>query len=409
MLLFLKLAWRNIWRHKRRTIILVLSVSLCLGMMMWYDGVMEGFQDSIYANAIKVLGGNIQVHMAGYKGTAGQDPMLGIPNGDAVITAAKTQSQVIEVSRRIQTGGLANNREGAFSVSIIGIEPELEAPVNLMSGHVTSGKYLSATDRDQAFIGQGLADMMSLKVGDTFTLTGKALHNQMRKRTVTVTGIYDLGMRDVEKKTVYISLTEAQDLYGLTGTSNEIVISLKNMGQEPEVMNAIKASVKGIEIESWQTSMPEMQNAISTKNGVMNIFSNILLVVAGIGIFNLLLMAVYERTREIGVLGALGMKSGQITWLFLLEGAMMGLVGAAAGVILGLAINISLQKIGMDFSAFSSVSEYMALVSGKLYPTLGLDKLPGHVIVIVFIALLASIYPASQASRKNPAEALHFV
>ncbi len=409
MWLFLKLAWRNIWRHKRRTFILILSVTLCLGMMMWYDGVMEGFQDSIYSNAIKISGGNIQVHLAGYKGTAGQDPMLGIQNGDEVITSAKTQPQVVAVSRRIQTGGLATNREGAFSVSIIGIEPELEAPVNLMSERVTAGRYLNTNDQDQAFIGQGLADMMNLKVGDTFTLTGKGLHNQMRKRTITIVGIYDLGMRDVEKKTVYISLAEAQDLYGLTGTSNEIVISLKNMGKEPEVMDAIRASVKGIEIESWQTSMPEMENAISAKSGVMNIFSSTLLVVAGIGIFNLLLMAVYERTREIGVLGALGMKPGQITWLFLLEGAIMGLVGAIAGVIFGLAINYSLQKVGMDFSAFSGVTDYMALVSGKLYPTLGLDKLPGHLVVIVIIALLASLYPARQASQKNPAESLHFV
>jgi ABC-type lipoprotein release transport system permease subunit len=378
-------------------------------MMMWYDGTMDGFQDAIYSNAIKVMGGNIQVHTTGFDSVAGQDSMLPLENDTAVIQAASQIPEVNEVSRRITTGGLATNHEGAFSVSIIGIEPELEASINLMAGNVVEGRYLTKDDGDSAFIGKGLAEAMGLKVGDSFTLTGKAQHNQMRKRTVTVTGIYDLGMRDIEKQSVYISLAEAQNLYGLTGKSNEVVISLVNMGKEPQVMKVIQSAVSGIEIKSWQTSMPEMENAIKSKSGVMSIFSMILLIIAGIGILNLLLMAIYERTREIGVLAALGMKPGQITWLFLLEGAMMGLVGAAAGVVFGLAINLMLQKVGMDISAFSSATAYTALISEKVYPTLGLSRLGSHVIAVIIISLLASIYPANQAAKKDPAEALHFV
>ena len=141
----------------------------------------------------------------------------------------------------------------------------------------------------------------------------------------------------------------------------------------------------------------------------MNIFSVIMMMIAGIGILNLLLMAIYERTREIGLLGALGLKPRQIGLLFILEGTMMGLVGVAAGILLGLAINGTLAKVGFDYSQFSSLTEYTALITGRIYPTLGLDKLLGRSLTVAVIAALASFYPAHEAAMREPAEALHYV
>jgi ABC-type lipoprotein release transport system permease subunit len=160
---------------------------------------------------------------------------------------------------------------------------------------------------------------------------------------------------------------------------------------------------------SWQTSYPELESAINTKSGVMNIFSIVMLVIIGIGILNLLLMAVYERTREIGLLGALGMKPGQITVLFLLEGALMGLVGVAFGVVFGLLVNLLLGQVGMDYSKFTGLTSYTALISSKIYPSLGIEKLPQHVLTVIVITLLASYYPAREAAQHEPAQALHYV
>jgi ABC-type lipoprotein release transport system permease subunit len=231
----------------------------------------------------------------------------------------------------------------------------------------------------------------------------------MRSRTMTVAGVFDVGMTDIEKRTVYITLAEAQDLYNLPGQSTEVAVSLKNLGEEPAVINALSPGLSGYEIASWQTNFPELQSAINTKGGVMNVFSVIILGIVGIGILNLLLMAVYERTREIGLLGAIGLRPGQISILFLLEGAMMGLVGVVFGVALGLCINILLRIVGIDFSAFSSITEYMALISGKIYPTLGLEKIALRTLTVLIISVLASYYPAYEAAQKDPAEALHYV
>jgi ABC-type lipoprotein release transport system permease subunit len=250
---------------------------------------------------------------------------------------------------------------------------------------------------------------MEVKVGDRFTLTGRATHGIMRQRTMTVGGIYDVGMGDIEKLNIYISLGEAQDLYGLPGQSTEVMVSLKQLGQEPAVINAMKTSLPGYELDSWQTNYPDLQAALETKGAAMNVFGVIILFISGIGILNLLLMAVYERTREIGLLAALGMRPGQISTLFVLEGALLGLIGVGCGIVLGVAFNFWLGRVGLDYTQFSSVSQYMALISGRIYPTLGLEKLAQRGLTALIIAVLASFYPAHEAAQNEPAQSLHYV
>ena len=409
MLLYLRLAWRNIWRHRRRTIIIVLAMSLTLAMMMFYDGLMSGFTDAIYGNAVKVLGGNIQVHAAGFRAQVNSTPLLPLADPQAVIKAAEANPLTLAATQRINTGGLVTNYEGAFAVGITGIEPERELPANIIGQYVKAGRNLTTDDADNILIGKGLADAMNVRVGDRITMVGRSQHEQMRQRTMTVVGIFDLGMADIEKQTVYISLGEAQSLYDLGGQSTEVAIFLKKLGQERTVINSMKPSLPGYEIESFEANYPDLASAINTKGGVMNIFSVVIIAIAGVGILNLLLMAVYERTREIGMLGAMGLKPRQISLLFILEGIMIGLVGVAVGIVFGLAINGVLMKVGLDFGSFSTITSYMALIKNRVYPTWGMEKLVMRASVVAIISTLASVIPAIEAGRREPAEALHFV
>ncbi len=409
MQLYLRLAWRNIWRHKRRTIIIVLAMSLTLALMMFYDGLMNGFTDAIYGNAVKVLGGNIQVHAQGYRAQASSTPLLPLADAQAVVQAAESNPQVLAATQRINTGGLVTSREGAFAVGITGLEPEKELDVNIIGQNVTEGRNLTSDDLDSVLIGKGLADAMNVKVGDRITLVGRSQHEQMRQRTMTIIGIYDLGMADIEKQTVYVSLGEAQGLYDLPGQTTEVAIFLQHLGQESTIIAGMKPSLPGYEIESFEANYPDMASAINSKGGVMNIFSVIIIAIAGVGILNLLLMAVYERTREIGVLGAMGLKPRQISLLFILEGTMIGLVGVAAGIILGLALNGMLMRTGLDFGSMTQAASYMALIKDKVYPTWGVEKLLMRASTVAIISALAALIPAMEAGRREPAEALHFV
>lgn len=409
MILYLRLAWRNIWRHRRRTVIIVLAMGLSLGMMMFYDGLMDGFNDAIAGNAVRVLGGNVQVHAEGYREKVDSNPLLPLANDPGVVKAALSHPDVIAAARRIQTGGLVSNHEGAFPMTIIGIEPEAEAPVSLIAEHIVDGRYLESTDDDSILIGKGLADALAIQVGDRVTMVGSDINKQNRQRTMTVIGIYDIGIPSMEKGTSYISLTEAQNLFNLRGKSTEVQITLKHVGLESGVVAALAPALPGYEVESWEKNYPELSNAVGRKSLVMDIFSVVIMMIAGIGILNLLLMAIYERTREIGLLGAMGLKPRQIAATFILEGALIGVVGVLAGVVIGLLTNLSLMQVGMDYSQFAGVTDYMALISGKVYPTLGVSKLIWRAITILVIAALAALIPAMIASRREPSEALHHV
>jgi len=409
MTLYLRLAWRNIWRHRRRTVIIVLAMGLSLAMMMMYDGLLDGFNNAIAGNAVRVLGGNVQVHAAGYREKVESNPLLPLKDDAAVVQAALAQPDVVAAARRIQTGGLVSNHEGAFPMSIIGIEPEAEAPVSLIAEHIVAGRYLEPSDEDSILIGKGLAQALSLDIGDRITMVGSDIHKQNRQRTMTVIGVYDVGIPTIEKANAYISLTEAQNLFGLRDQSTEVQITLKKVGSEADVVAALTPTLPGYEVESWEKNYPELGNAIGRKSIVMDIFSVIIVMIAGIGILNLLLMAVYERTREIGLLGAMGLKPRQIATTFILEGTLIGIVGVIAGIVLGLAANLSLGKVGMDYSQFAGITEYMALISGRVYPTLGVSKLFWRAGVVAAIAALAALIPAVIASRREPSEALHYV
>ncbi len=294
-------------------------------------------------------------------------------------------------------------------MNIIGIEPEAEAPVSLIAEHIVDGRYVEATDEDSILIGKGLADALSIKVGDRVTMVGSDIHKQNRQRTMTVIGIYDVGTPSIEKGTAYISLTEAQNLFGLRDQSTEVQITLKQVGTESAVVAALAPALPDYEVESWEKNYPELGTAVNRKGLVMDIFSVIIVMIAGIGILNLLMMAVYERTREIGLLGAMGLKPRQIATIFILEGTLIGFVGVLAGVGMGLAINLSLMQVGMDYSQFAGITDYMALISGRVYPTLGVSKLLWRAGIVLVISMFAALVPAMIASRREPSEALHYV
>ena len=420
MTLYLRLAWRNIWRHRRRTINILLAMSLSLGMMMWYDGLIDGFNNAIYGNAIRVLGGNIQIHAAGYRAKVDSNPLIPLTNDAAVVQAALAHPDVISATRRIQTGGLLSNREGAFGVSVIGIDPEAEAapiqtgndagkPLSLIAQNIKEGEWLTADGGDVILIGRGMADVMDVKVGDRITMVGSDIHKQNRQRTMTVVGIYDIGIPTLERQSAYIPLAEAQALFGLDGQSTEIQVNIKRLGEEDKVVAALEPALPGYEVESWNKNYPELETAINSKGAAMTIFGIIIISIAAIGILNLLLMAVYERTREIGLLGALGLKPREIAALFVLEGALIGIVGAAAGIVVGLIINVISAQVGLDYTSYASISDYMALINSRIYPSLGLQNLPWRAATVVIISTLAAFIPAREASHREPAEALHYV
>ena len=415
------MAWRNVWRNWRRTVIAGIAIALGLTLILMFDGMLGGMNEALYGNTVKLQGGNVQVHAPGFREKANRVPLLPLVDPGAAVEAALAQPEVIAVAQRVETGGMVSSREGTLSVAITGIEPEQEAPVSLVAENVVQGRWLEGSDEDVLLIGQAMAEQLEVTVGDRVTLVGRATHQQMRRRTMTIVGIYDLGLAEVEKSMVYVSLLEAQTLFDLRDQATEIAIYLEQVGQEPPVVETLQtalgcgSSPPGCEVDAWDTLDPSTKEMMALEAQIMDMFGLIILLIAGVGILNLMLMAVFERTREIGLLAAMGLKRREIVVLFLMEGVLIGLLGALAGCVLGGVIGAYFGRVGIDWVALyggvdiGEYSELIGLMGDRLYLRIGIAVLAGRALTVGVIAALASLYPAWQASRREPAEALHYV
>jgi ABC-type lipoprotein release transport system permease subunit len=405
-----KLAWRNMWRNWRRTVIAVVAIVLGLILLLLFDGIIKGSDQAIFGNAIRFYGGNLQVHAPGYRDKAARLPMLPLDDPAAVVKAAQALPDVQAVSQRINTAGIIINRGTSVPVAITAVQPDVEASISLQAENVAQGRYLKADDGDAIFIGKALADRLGVTVSDNVTLLGRSKNGTMRQHNFVVVGIFDLGVPDAEKGTVFIPLADAQTLYNLRNQVTEVPIFLKQIGNEAEVMAALQAQLPNYEIDSWQTLKGDLKETLNAKLAYTSFFGIVVIVIASIGILNLMLMAVFERTREMGVLAALGMKGRRIMALFLLEGSFIGVVGAAIGCAIGVLLIAVMGSAGIDLGKLTTgMGEVGVLMSGKLYPIVTVPGLISRAVIVVIIAALASLYPAWQASRKEPSKALHHV
>jgi ABC-type lipoprotein release transport system permease subunit len=398
------------WRNWRRTMIAVVAIVLGLILLLLFDGIIRGSDQAIFGNAVRVYGGNLQVHAPGYRDKAARLPMLPLDDPEAVVQAARALPDVQAVSQRINTAGIIINRGTSVPVAITAIQPDVEAPISLQAENVAQGRFLLPDDGDAIYIGKALADRLQVGVGDNVTLLGRSKNESMRQHNFNVVGIYDLHTPDAEKGTVFIPLADAQTLYNLRDQVTEVPIFLKQVGSEAAVMTALQTQLPNYEVDSWQTLKGDLKETLDAKFAYTSFFGIVVIIIASIGILNLMLMAVFERTREMGVLAALGMKGRQVMGLFLLEGSFIGAVGAVIGSAIGLLLIVLMGNAGLDFSKMTTgMGEVGVLMSGKIYPTITAADLFTRAILVVVIAAIASLYPAWQASRKEPSKALHHV
>ena len=410
MFKFLKMAWRNVWRNWRRTGIAIIAIVLGLLLLVFMDGLYGGYDEAVFANAVRLYGGNLQVHAPGFRDRAHRMPLLPLEDPDQVVQIAMEHPEVLLASKRIRTSGMINERGEIYPLTITGLQPSVEAPISLIAENIVAGRFLQDDDEDMILIGAGMAKELGVGVGDRITLAGKRKNESIRQRTMTIAGLFSLGLADAEKGLVFISLAEAGSLFNLRNQATEVAISLNTVGIEDQVIGELQPELEGYEVDSWLTLNPEFAQVMDLSVMATAFFGLIVVAMACIGILNLMMMAVFERTREMGVLAALGLKGRQVMGLFLLEGAMIGAVGAALGCTLGwlamLAFNLS---GGYDMSSFTSAGEIYALMGDAFYATIDPVSIVQMGLLLVVMAVLASLIPAWQASRKEPAESLHHI
>lgn len=398
---YFKMAYRNLGRHRRRSFLSGLALALGTALLMFIAAFFQGEMRSSMETTLRLSSGHLQVRDADYdpdKLSVAWEYL--IENPEQIAAQIEALDQVDAATPRLMASGIISAQNDSIGVEIMGIDPASSA--NDPYRTLVSGEFLSADDREGILIGYPLAQNLGLNVGDQLTLLVNTSEGSVDEQQFTVRGIFTTGTTAYDKGIVFLPLAKAQAFSGAQNHASMIFILLKDREQDEAVAVAIPQS---FQVKTWRelNSLLVLVNDFS--NAYLTFINLIVLGVTAIVIVNTLLMSVFERMREIGILSAIGMKGRQIITLFLAEATLLALGGVASGALAGWALSAYFGKVGVYFGDLGISGDM--ILQDRIYPLLTIDSAVNLIVTAFLITILASLYPARMASRMEPVEALH--
>lgn len=405
----LKMAWRNIWRNPRRTLLTVAAIGFASLVLIFMLSFQLGSYQAMINSAVTINTGHLQVQAAAYR--KNKSMRLVVADPAAVAAVLDAVPAIIAHASRASGFALVSSAQRTCGVGVTGIDPLAEPRVSRLKKLVRYGRFLDNSDRDSALVGTILARNLRVDPGDELTLLGQGRDGSVAAAVVTVRGIFKSGISEFDRSALYIPLATFQDIFAMDGAVHEVVAICNSLGDVAPAKQAVAAGLvrsgtgKNLRVLDWQELMPGLLQAIKLDLVSGFIFYLLLVLVVAFSIMNTFLMAIFERTREFGVLMALGITPSRLTRLLLLESLGLTMVGIAAGIIGGGLFTWYFQVHGLDFSGSSEIlAEYG--ISGRLYPRLSLLSILAGPLVVLVITFFAALYPALKVRRLKPVEAL---
>ncbi len=397
------LAWKNIWRNRKRSLIIITAITFGLWGGLLAGAIMMGWGESMVNTAIDRDLGNIQIHQPGFTGD--RDVTHYIPKGMERINSIRTLPGVKAVSGRTLVDGMAASPASTFGVRIEGIDPERESGVTNIKDLLVTGQYFKSNRKNTIIIGKKLADRLNLKLNSKAVLSFQSLDNSLVYGAFRVEGIYKSQSSAFDESHVFVL---GSDLYRLLDSRpivHEIVIRVDASNVMPVVSAELKNEYPGLELKTWRELAPEVAAIAAAMESWSYLFVGIILMALIFGITNTMLMAVMERVQELGILMAVGMKKGKVFLMILLETIMLSISGGVCGIIVGAATIMILSRNGIDLTAFASSLESFG-ASTTLYPFLPAGMYVALVAMIIVAASIAATMPAWKAIHLKPSEAI---
>jgi ABC-type lipoprotein release transport system permease subunit len=402
-----KLAFRNLNRNRRRSILSGLAVSLGLALLMLIAAVIHGEMEGSVGKTIQLVSGHIQIRSSGYvdgKSSLKWADLVADP--EKVIADLEAVPQIKDLIKvatpRLYASAIVSSGNDSIGVQLIGVDP-LSAANDPFSQGLTSGAFITAEDDSGIVIGQLLADKLKIKVGDSMSLLVNTSNGDVSQQNFTVRGLYTTHTPSYDESTILMPLAKTQAITSTQNHASAIFILLKDRNQADAVAAAIKGS--GYQVKTWQDMNQLLLDTETLANSFMIVIYLIVLAITATVIVNTLIMSVFERTREIGILAALGMKSRNIMSLFMAEATILAVGGIAFGVLLGWLVCLYFGKFGFSIGNLGLRNGLM--LGDKLYASLTGGDVINLTIVAFIVTMVASLFPAILAARLEPVDALH--
>ena len=402
---FLRLAARNILRNARRSAITVAAISVGMAALLFLWSFIDGVNEQMIDNSTRLLSGHLQVHRSGYHDEQTLDLVLSDP-ARAAGTLRAAQG-VAAVSTRLEGGALASLGDKTRAVLVIGIDAAAERAVTTLSETVMQGTFLGTSDDDAVVLGARIAEALGASVGSEVVLVTQAADGSVGAGRYRVKGIFRTRMDMLDGAYVLLTLRAAQELYAAPDGVTTIVARMGDRGRVDALQASHQASLgPEYEVLGWTRLLPAVVQSVAFHEVMGYILLLVLFTVVAVGITNTVLMAVLERTREFGVMMALGTSRGQVTRLVFYEALLLGLVGLLVGAMVGGAIVLYYARTGMDFGRYVQAMQTMQGLTSVIYPLPRLDRALLVSLLVLLIAVVASVYPAWRAARLAPVVAI---
>lgn len=400
------LAWRNIWRNYRRSVLVLLSVVIGLIAIILYDSLSIGMIQQMLDNQIGAHVSHIQIHKKGFNDNKVIQNYL--PDPDKVRQALAQQENVAHFSERVISFGIVSSPTGASGVSLVGIFPQEEAQITKIKSSLVEGRYLGEAAHE-IVIGKKLAEKLDVGLGDKVVAMASALSGAIGSDVFRVVGIYETFSSEFDKLYAYVYLSNLQQMLEFKSQVSEFAIILRSLERGNEVQTALLRELgDDYEVLTYRQLLPLLVMQVDVYRETIFIFYAIIGIAMMFGIINTMLMSVFERIHEFGVLMAVGMKNRRLFAMVLLEAFFLGISGTVIGAVIGYLIYLPLADTGIDLSAFSDGLNSIGAGS-VIYPVLTLESIISALFVIPVIAVLGAIYPAFRAARLDPITAIRHV
>ena len=330
-MMYFRLAWRNMWRSRRRTLITISSIFFAVALAILMRVMLVGIFDKMITDTVSISTGYLQIHQKGYWDNKSIDSSF--DERDLPDSLLDRQKEISAWAPHLESFVLASSGERTKGILITGIAPQKEDRLSALSRKIISGSYIS--DKNEGILlSEGLADYLKLKTGDTVILLGQGYHGEIAAGKYPIRGIARLGVPEMNKGMAWLSLSKARELLSVGSRYTSVSIMLHDRNKLEYVRKELSREIGkgGYEVMTWKEMLPELDQLFEAKMAQNLIMSGILYLVIAFGIFGALVMMLAERMHEFGILIAIGMKKAILSWIVALEMAILSIVGAMLGI-----------------------------------------------------------------------------
>lgn len=406
------MAWRNVWRNPRRTILTILAIAFACLLLVFMLSFQFGTYEVMINAAVKTQTGHLQILVDGYNEDRKMRQVIADPQAIGEVLA--NTPHVTDYTFRANGFALLSSEHRTYGGLVTGIDPVREKRLSSTAATIRQGAYLSQDDTNMAVIGTLLAKNLQVSIGDELVVLGNARDGSIAATVLIVKGIFSSGMDEYDRSAIQIPLTYFQEVFAMRGGVHQVVAVCDSLGSVSAAQTAIaeqlpdNGSKRQLVCMSWDELMPGLIQSIQMDLGGGIIFYVILIVVVAFSIMNTFLMAVFERTHEFGTLMAIGARPGRLTKMLLYESAFLTFCGLALGIAAGCGLTLYLETTGIPLGEAEGLMKQYG-IPDRIRPTLNLISATAGPALVFVITMLTALYPAIKVRKLKPVDAMRAV